>query len=212
MAGAPEGVGLGAHILRARPLSHGLGDRRTTRPEGGRLLFTCRYGKRHRALDAAGGAPRARTGDLHSRAYAVGPLNYATHFARGDGLVSCCGGPGVKHPYRFSDGYRDHLGQFNTAMAALPELAPRTVAPPRIDLCRSVGLVHALRRSLPNIRRERDRRRPLDFRPTRVSAARHNADAGGVTSPPGYVLQSFQRGDSVLRIRQDRTRTIRIER
>jgi hypothetical protein len=77
---------------------------------------------------------------------AVGALNYATHFARGDGLVSCCGGPGFKHPYWFRDGYRDYLGPSNTAMAALPERAPRTVAPPRIDLCRSVGLVHELRR------------------------------------------------------------------
>lgn len=72
----------------------------------------------------ANAALYARTGDESARELAIRSLNYATYFARGDGLVSCCG-QRPQNTYWFSDGYSDYLRSFNWALRWLPELAPK---------------------------------------------------------------------------------------
>lgn len=72
----------------------------------------------------ANAAYAARTGDANAREVAIRSLNYATYFARSNGLVSCCG-QRPQNTYWFSDGYSDYLRSFNWAMALLPELAPK---------------------------------------------------------------------------------------
>lgn len=72
----------------------------------------------------ANAAYAALTGDANARETAIRSLNYATYFARSNGLVSCCG-QRSQNTYWFSDGYSDYLRSFNWAMAWLPELAPK---------------------------------------------------------------------------------------
>jgi hypothetical protein len=154
-----------------------------------------------------------RTGDARARAYAVGTLNYATYFARGDGLVSCCGDPGFKHPYWFSDGYGDYLGPFNTAMAALPELAPRGQS----HLLESTSVVQSVSYTPAGIRyRTFDANAVevlrLDFRPAHVLVGGTPMTRRASLRSEGYVVRSLPGGDTVVRVRHDHARTIWIER
>ena len=63
--------------------------------------------------------------------------------------MACCGRD-FKNPYWFDDGYSDYTRNFNWAMAALPELAPR-------------GEDHLLR-STSVVRRVSYRRRAVAYR------------------------------------------------
>jgi hypothetical protein len=143
----------------------------------------------------------ARTGDRRALRDARASLAYATYFARSDGLVSCCGGPGLSSPYWFSDGYGDYLGAFNWAMGTLPELAPRgqshllssTSVVQRISYARA-GISYRTFGPSADVLR-------LSFRPARVLAGKRAA----------ISLRPLPGADVVLRIRHD-ARTVSIVR
>jgi hypothetical protein len=153
----------------------------------------------------------AHTGDDHARELAVRSLNYATYFARSDGRISCCG-QRPTNTYWFSDGYADYLRSFNWAMAAMPELAPKS----QDHLLGSTSVVQAVTY----------RKRSLSYRTfdengvetLRLSYAPRRLFAGAVllTSSPdlaasGYSVRAAGGGDFIVRIRHDTARRIRIE-
>ena len=153
----------------------------------------------------------AHTGDDHARELALRSLNYATYFARSDGRISCCG-QRPTNTYWFSDGYADYLRSFNWAMAAMPELAPKS----RDHLLGSTSVV----------REVTYRKRSLSYRTfdangvetLRLSYAPRRIFAGAVllTSSPdlaasGYSVRAAGGGDFIVRIRHDTARRIRIE-
>jgi hypothetical protein len=129
-------------------------------------------------------------------------LSYATYFARGDGLVSCCGRR-FPQPYWFSDGYGDYLGAFNVAMGALPQLAPRGQS----HLLRSTSVVQRISYTRAGVRyRTFDRTGiellRLSFRPTRVLA-------GGRAG--ARLVRTLRGGDVLLRIRRNGVREVEID-
>jgi len=144
----------------------------------------------------------ARTGDARVRRDAIASLSYATYFARGDGLVSCCGRR-FPQPYWFSDGYGDYLGAFNVAMGALPQLAPRGQS----HLLRSTSVVQRISYTRAGVRyRTFDRAGVellrLSFRPTRVLA-------GGRAG--ARLVRTLRGGDLLVRIRRNGVREVEID-
>jgi hypothetical protein len=153
----------------------------------------------------------ARTGDRYARRAATESLNYATYFARSDGLVSCCGGPGFRHPYWFSDGYGDYLGAFNWAMGALPALAPRGES----HLLRSTSVIQRISYTHAGIRYRTFDPTAVDvlrlnFRPAKVLAGGSALKRRASLSADGYVIRTLGVGDVVLRIRHDAARTVSV--
>jgi hypothetical protein len=154
----------------------------------------------------------ARTGDARANDYATRALNYATYFARSNGLVSCCGRRGT-NPYWFSDGYGDYLGPFNTGMAALPELAPRA----RSHLLGSTSVVQSVSYSKRGVRyRTFDAQAVevlrLAFQPTRVTADGIPLKQRASLRGDGYLVQPLGGGDTLVRIHHANARTIAITR
>ena len=153
----------------------------------------------------------ARTGDTHARELAVRALNYATYFASSDGRISCCGQRGY-NVYWFSDGYGDYLRSFNWAMAAMPEFAPKR----RDHVLGSTSVVQAVRYRPRHLDyRTFDRHAVevlrLSYRPRRVLAGAATLSALPDLRGEGYVVDSLDGGDFVLRIRHDGARRVRVE-
>jgi hypothetical protein len=153
----------------------------------------------------------ARTGDGKARRSAISSLNYATYFARSDGLVSCCGGPGFRHPYWFSDGYGDYLGAFNWAMGLLPGLAPRGES----HLLRSSSVVQKISYARAGIHYRSFDPTGIDvlrlsFRPATVLVGGSTLARRASLDGEGYVLRTLRGGDMLLRIRRNTGRTVSI--
>jgi hypothetical protein len=151
-----------------------------------------------------------RTHDARERRAAIGSLNYATYFARSDGLVSCCGST-FPQPYWFSDGYGDYLGAFSEAMGVLPGLAPRGQS----HLLRSTSVVQRISYSAAGIRyRTFDpssvETLRLSFRPSRVLAGGNSLAPRASGRREGYDVRPLSGGDVVLRVRHERARTISV--
>jgi len=152
----------------------------------------------------------ARTHDSRERHAAIGSLNYATYFARSDGLVSCCGSTSPQS-YWFSDGYGDYLGAFSEAMGALPELAPRGES----HLLHSTSVVQRISYSAAGIRYRTFDSSSVDtlrlsFRPARVLAGGEPVAHRASTRGEGYVIRALRGGDFLLRIRRDTARTVAV--
>jgi hypothetical protein len=152
----------------------------------------------------------ARTGDTAARRAAIRSLNYATYFARSDGLVSCCGSQ-FPQSYWFSDGYGDYLGAFNLAMGALPQLAPRG----QDHLLRSTSVVQRISYARTGVTYRTFAPKAVDvlrlsFRPTQVLAGGGALTRRASTRPVGYVLRTLSEGDFLLRIRHLGARTISV--
>jgi hypothetical protein len=143
----------------------------------------------------ANAALAVRTGDEQERELAIRSLNYATYFARSNGLVSCCG-QRPQNTYWFSDGYADYLRSFNWAMALLPELAPKR----ENHLLGSSSVVRSVsygrnRVAYTTFAPEATEVLRLRFRPTRISGGAFTVDpAGG--------------GDYIVRVRHEDSRRI----
>jgi hypothetical protein len=155
----------------------------------------------------------AKTGDGDAAGAAEASLSYATYFARSNGLVSCCGGPGFRHPYWFSDGYGDYLGQFNLAMGALPQLAPRGES----HMLQSTSVVQHISYTQAAIRYRTFRRGAtellrLNFTPVRVLEGGRRIDRRTSLTREGYVLRELHGGDVLLRVRHERSTEVSIER
>jgi hypothetical protein len=143
----------------------------------------------------ANAAYAVRTGDATARDVAVRSLNYATYFARANGLVSCCG-QRPQNTYWFSDGYSDYLRSFNWAMAWLPELAPRrqnhvlgsTSVVRTVSYARNRVAYTTFAAAAEEVLRVR-------FRPARVS--------GGT-----FTVEPAGGGDYVVRVRHESSRRI----
>lgn len=153
------------------------------------------------------------TGDRGAAQTAERSLSYATYFARSDGLVSCCGGPGFRHPYWFTDGYGDYLGPFNLAMAAMPQLAPRGEDHllGSTSVVQQVSYMHAAVRYRTFARTAIETLR-LSFVPSRVLVGGRPIARRRALSGEGYVVQGLGGGDVLLRVRHDRSRRVAIER
>ena len=150
----------------------------------------------------------ARTGDPAARDLAFRSLNYATYFAGSDGRIACCGRRGA-NTYWFSDGYSDYLRSFNWAMAAVPELAPRG----RDHLLGSTSVVRTVAyraRSLAYVTFDRHGVEVLrlSFVPKRVLAGGSLSQRRDLAAE-GYVVRRLGR-DAIVRVRHDRSSTIRI--
>ena len=143
----------------------------------------------------ANAALAVRTGDAGMRELAVRSLNYATYFARSNGLVSCCGRR-PQNTYWFSDGYSDYLRSFNWAMSLLPELAPKR----QNHLLGSSSVVRSVsygrnRVAYTTFAPAATEVLRLRFRPTEVNGGTFTADpAGG--------------GDWIVRVRHESSRRI----
>jgi hypothetical protein len=155
----------------------------------------------------------AKTGDRDAARAAEASLSYATYFARSNGLVSCCGGPGFRHPYWFSDGYGDYLGPFNRAMAALPELAPQgqdhllesSSVVQRISYTHAAIRYRTFRRSATEVLR-------LSFTPVRVLVGGRSIQRRAKLRREGYLVRKLRGGDILLRVRHERSHVVSIER
>jgi hypothetical protein len=152
-----------------------------------------------------------RTGDREARANALRSLAYATYFARGNGVVSCCGAGG---PYRhwFSDGYGDYLRSFSWTLGALPELAPSG----EDHLLRSSSVVQRVRYGPRRLAyRTFDRRAVevirLSYRPARVLAGGRELPLRRTLTEEGVALRALPGGDFLLRVRHNRENEIRVE-
>ncbi len=151
----------------------------------------------------------ARTGDAAAREDAFRSLNYATYFARSDGLVSCCG---VRRTgeYWFSDGYGDYLRSFSWAMAALPELAPEG----RDHLLGSTSVVQSVTYGRGRIAyrtfdsRSREVLR-LSFQPARVLANGRSLPRSAAGD--GYDVGPLPGGDFEVYVRHQSSRRIEVE-
>jgi hypothetical protein len=139
----------------------------------------------------------ARTGDDAARGLAFRSLNYATYFAAGNGLISCCG-KRRHNTYWFSDGYADYLRSFNWAMAALPELAPKG----QNHLLGSSSVVQAV-----SYGRTRVAYRTFD--PSSSEVLRLSFQPKRVVGADGWDAQPLD-GDYVVRIRHAHSRRIQI--
>jgi len=143
----------------------------------------------------ANAAYYARTGDTAARELAIRSLNYATYFARDNGLVSCCGQRST-NTYWFSDGYADYLRSFNWAMALLPETAPKR----QNHLLGSTSVVRTVsygrnRVAYTTFAGAATEVLRLRFRPTNAAGGTFTAEAAGG-------------GDYVVRIRHEQSRRI----
>ena len=151
-----------------------------------------------------------RTGDSDALERARRSLAYATYFAQSDGRVSCCGA-GFRHPYWFTDGYGDYLGNLSRSLGALPELAPHR----QNHLLRSTSVVQA-------VAYERRRLVYRTFAPSAVEVLRlayrpSSVLAGGRPLWPvraltreGFTTRTLPNGDVVVRVRHDRARTVSV--
>jgi len=153
----------------------------------------------------------SRTGDLGARELAVRSLNYATYFASSDGRISCCGQRSY-NTHWFSDGYGDFLRNFSWAMAAMPELSPKR----QDHLLGSTSVVQAIRYRPHQLAYTTFDPHAVDvlrlsYRPGHVFAGAVTLRLRGDLLGEGYVLQSLDGGDFVVRIRHDRARRIRVE-
>jgi hypothetical protein len=152
----------------------------------------------------------ARTGDPDARRAAISSLNYATYFARSDGLVSCCGSQ-FPQSYWFSDGYGDYLGAFNVAMGALPELAPKG----EDHLLRSTSVVQHISYSHAGVSYRTFDRKAVDvlrlsFRPAEVLADGEALAQRTSSRATGYVLRPLSDGDFLLHVHHVGARTVSI--
>lgn len=148
----------------------------------------------------------ARTGSPEARRAAIGSLNYATYFARSNGLVSCCGSR-FPQSYWFSDGYGDYLGAFNEAMGALPQLAPHG----EDHLLRSTSVVQRISYTQAGVRYRTFDPTAVDllrlsFRPSQVLAGGRELAPG----EHGYVLRQTSDGDFLLRVRHVSARSVAV--
>ena len=152
-----------------------------------------------------------RTGNRRAAADATRSLAYATYFARNDGLVSCCG-DAFPHPYWFSDGYADYLGSFSRALGALPELAPRR----QDHLLHSTSVVQKVTygertleyRTFDQASVEVIR---LRYRPRHILADARPLALQHTRALEGFVVQPLGGGDFAVRVRHDRSHTVRID-
>ncbi len=149
-----------------------------------------------------------RTGDRRARETAVRSFNYATYFARDDGLVSCCGA-GFQHPYWFSDGYGDYIGSFSQALGALPELAPRG----QDHLLGSSSVVQDVsysprRLAYRTFDRDSVEVIRLGYRPFRVLAGGVPLELRSTPAREGYSVEPLAGGDVVVRVHHRRARTV----
>ncbi len=153
-----------------------------------------------------------RTGDPRAREQAVRSLNYATYFARRDGLVACCGRRPA-NTYWFSDGYSDYLRHFNQAMAAIPELAPRDAD----HLLGSTSVVRYVTYGSKSVA-YRTFRAPavevlrLASRPVRVTAGGRPLAERTELAGEGFVAERLADGDYVVRVRHNTSRSVQIRR
>ena len=142
----------------------------------------------------------ARTGNKGARVQAFRALNYATYFTDDEGRVACCGDD-FDNPYWFDDGYADYARNFNWAMAALPELAPRG----QDHLLGSTAVVQQVNYAQRAVRyrtfqADGTETLRLTFRPKKVTAD------GKVLAPgarPGYTVTPLRHGDVVVRVFRD---------
>jgi hypothetical protein len=151
-----------------------------------------------------------RTGNPAARRAAIGSLNYATYFARSNGLVSCCGAQ-FPQSYWFSDGYGDYLGAFNLAMGALPQLAPHG----EDHLLSSTSVVQRIAYGRSGVSYRTFDPKSVDvlrlrYRPTQVLAGGRALALRTSTRREGYVLRTLSDGDVVLRIRHIGARTVSV--
>jgi hypothetical protein len=151
-----------------------------------------------------------RTGDRRARADAFRSLNYATYFAREDGLISCCG-TGGRYPYWFSDGYGDYLRSFSWAMGAMPELAPQD----EDHLLRSSSVVQAISYERRRLAYRTFHARAVEvirltYRPARVLAGDRELPLRRTLAPESDTVRPLSGGDLVVRVRHERARAIRI--
>lgn len=152
-----------------------------------------------------------RTGDGQAREDAFRSMNYATYFARSDGLVACCGAD-YHDPYWFSDGYADYLRHFNWIMGALPDLAPAG----ENHLLRSSTIVQKVRYDARKISyRTFDTAGVevlrLSFKPKRVACGAAVLVERGDLHEPGYTVEPVARGDYIVRIHQDGSTEVVVE-
>lgn len=143
-----------------------------------------------------------RTGDGQAREDAFRSMNYATYFARSDGLIACCGAD-YHDPYWFSDGYADYLRHFTWTMGALPELAPTG----ENHLLRSSTIVQKVNYSPGKISyRTFDATGVqvlrLRFKPRRIACGDVVLAEREDIREPGYTVEPTGQGDYIVRIRQ----------
>jgi hypothetical protein len=139
--------------------------------------------------------------DGQARENAFRSLNYATYFARSDGLIACCGGD-YSDPYWFSDGYSDYLRHFQWAMGAIPDFAPAG----QDHILRSSSVVQMVKygersvqyRTFDTAATEVLR---LSFKPLRVTAGGAALNQRGDTRETGYTIQPLPGGDWIVRVR-----------
>ncbi len=143
-----------------------------------------------------------RTGDGQAREDAFRSMNYATYFARSDGLIACCGAD-YHDPYWFSDGYADYLRHFSWTMGALPDLAPAG----ENHLLRSSTVVQQV-----NYRPGKISYRTFDatgvqvlrlnFKPRRIACGGAVLGERADIREPGYTVEPEAKGDFIVRIRE----------
>jgi hypothetical protein len=153
----------------------------------------------------------ARTGDPDAREDAFRSLNYATYFARSDGRVSCCG-VRQANEYWFSDGYGDYLRNFNWAMAAMPELAPKR----RAHLLGSTSVVRSVaygthRVAYRTFARAAEETLRLPYRPRAVVAGgRALPELDDGDADDGYVVRPLGGGDYAVAVHHSRAAAVKI--
>lgn len=154
----------------------------------------------------------ALTGDSRAREKAVRALNYATYFARRDGLVACCGRRPA-NTYWFSDGYGDYLRHFNQAMAAIPELAPRNAD----HLLGSTSVVRSVSYGRRSVTYRTFHRSAIDVlrlasRPVQVLAGGRPLPRLTDLTEEGFVEERLAGGGYAVRVRHDSSAIVRIRR
>jgi hypothetical protein len=149
----------------------------------------------------------ARTGDKGARVRAYRALNYATYFTDAEGRVACCGDD-FDNRYWFDDGYADYSRNFNWAMAALPDLAPRG----QDHLLGSTAVVQQVSYGRRAVRyrtfhADGTETLRLTFRPKQVTADGRLLAPGG---RPGFSVTRSRRGDFVVRVVRNGTHDVAI--
>ncbi|MGA8593237.1 MAG: hypothetical protein WB676_00705 [Bryobacteraceae bacterium] len=144
----------------------------------------------------------ARTGDGQAREDAFRSMNYATYFARSDGLIACCGAD-YHDPYWFSDGYADYLRHFSWVMGALPDLAPAG----ENHLLRSSTVVQKVdygpgKISYRTFDATGVQVLRLKFKPRRIGCGDAVLAEREDIREPGYTVEPAAQGDYIVRIRQ----------
>ena len=151
-----------------------------------------------------------KTHDGQAREDALRSLNYATYFARDDGLIACCGSD-YHDPFWFSDGYADYLRHFQWAMGAIPELAPAG----EDHVLRSSSVIRQVRygtrriayQSFDAAAREVLR---VSFEPLHVSCEARALEERTSDAEPGYTRRRLPGGDWVLHIRHSTCKAITV--